>query len=72
MKPHRSWKGEPDMGSNSSKVLLICRQCGIKHSVQGKFITSTIEVDAETLAEVDTITLVKECPDCWDPVLRGK
>lgn len=56
----------------SNKILLVCRQCGVRHSALGNFVTSSIEVDAATLAEVDTITLVNECPDCWDPIMKGK
>jgi hypothetical protein len=59
------------MKSSNASILLICRNCGIKHSAMGSFITSSIEVDSETLAEVDTITLVKECPDCWDKTMRN-
>jgi hypothetical protein len=63
---------KPTWNSNgiSAKILLICRQCGVSHSIKGKYATSTIEVDSETLNEIDTISLVKECPDCWDPMLR--
>lgn len=63
---------KPSWNTTSTKVLLICRKCGIKYSAFGNHMTSSIEVDAETMAEVDTISLVKECPDCWDPELRNK
>lgn len=54
------------MGSIEPKTLLICRTCGITHRTKGNYTISTLEVDSETMAEVDTITLVKECPDCWN------
>ena len=60
------------MKSTDPRVLLICRKCAVKHSAMGNHMTSSIEVDSETLSEVDTIALVKECPDCWDPELRNK
>jgi len=53
------------MGSIKAKTLLICRTCGISHRAEGNYTISTLEVDSETMAEVDTIALVKECPDCW-------
>ena len=53
------------MKSTDSKILLICRNCGVRHSVEEKFSISIIEVESETLAEIDTVALVKECPDCW-------
>ena len=59
---------KPSWNKTSSKILLICRNCGVKHSALGKYATSSIEVDSETLAEVDTISLLKECPDCWEPI----
>lgn len=54
------------MGSIEPKTLLICRTCGITHRTKGNYTISTLEVDSETMAEVDTIALVKECPDCWN------
>lgn len=53
------------MKSTDSKILLICRNCGVRHSVAGDFKVSILEVESETFAEIDTIALVKECPDCW-------
>lgn len=65
----KSWGAD---AVSNAKILIVCRQCGVKHSALGRYTTSSIEVDSETLAEIDTISLVKECPDCWDPMLRGK
>lgn len=53
-----------------SSSIFICRQCAVKHAVKGWTMTSIIEMDSETYNEIETIHLVQECPDCWDPVLR--
>lgn len=54
------------------RLLLICRSCAVKHSEIGNRMTSSIEIDSETFGEIDSISLVRECPDCWDPILKGK
>lgn len=53
------------MNSTDKSIAFVCRRCGITHKSTGNFTTSVIEIDSETLAEVDTIALVSECPDCW-------
>ena len=55
-----------------SSSIFICRQCSVLHGVKGNFATAIIELDSETYSEINTINLVSECPDCWDPILRNK
>jgi len=67
---NKSWRS--DQVKSPREILIVCRMCGVKYSAKGRYTTSSIEVDSETLAEVDTISLIKECPDCWDPTLKNK